>query len=442
MCGCQYKIEPSRSFGGRGPPSLLFLLPVQVLPVLPTAGSPQSPPLLALAPRTDRLTYNGLGSPQRSGSSKATRMPTIDRRPTPGLSGLLPSLLGLSALLCLERLGVAAQGICDGAGILIQPGVQGISGATLNDRTPVAAGGPNLMLNGDFSFNITWVLLSLLSLHAPPVCRFDSSSCPPVPPSPAPGRHRRNQDMNGPNTARGPLPQETQSFQPLYSAIKDWIGSGGGTFSYPMWGGKTATQYKTGWYPVAQQAGASLSSIYMGTAFAQYNGTPPTFDANGYGVSLDPKFYIYSAYNPQTLYASWLTPVNITQVVTGLVVGRTYRLQFFQGGEGVQDGPTNAFNGTGIAALDISGYDRVYFLVSGLSAQYRSIDFVAKSTSHVLSFLNWGHVEITGPPNTFPPFATELAFDDVILVPCPSCTKAATAWTTPGRKVAPLRTFT
>lgn len=122
-------------------------------------------------------------------------------------------------------------------------------------------------------------------------------------------------------------------------------------------------------------------------------------------------------------------------------------MSFFQGGEDAGKGASSGFAATGVAALDVSGYERVYFLFSGVSAEYRFIDFVAKASSHVLSFLNWGHVEILGPPNTVPANSpTELAFDDVVLVQCSSSTctpnKAAAAWTSPSRKVAPHQTFT
>lgn len=42
---------------------------------------------------------------------------------------------------------------CDGTAKRIQSGLYSISGATLQDLIPVASGGPNLILNGDFSFN-------------------------------------------------------------------------------------------------------------------------------------------------------------------------------------------------------------------------------------------------------------------------------------------------
>lgn len=111
-----------------------------------------------------------------------------------------------------------------------------------------------------------------------------------------------------------------------------------------------------------------------------------------------------------------------------------YRLQFFAGGEDNYKENANYqdYGEAGFAGLDISGYDRVFFLIPGSlsspSARYRSIDFVAKSPSHTISFLNWGHGSALrgvspwcsgNPPDGYA-CPSELALDDVILVPCPA----------------------
>lgn len=209
-------------------------------------------------------------------------------------------------------------------------------------------------------------------------------------------------DANAPDLGMGFLPQEPDAGAPdpapAYVAIKDWITGGGGKYSYPMWGGKAQSEYATGWTPTAQNAGASLSSLYFGNAYWSYSGGPLTLDANGYtakanGISFACRMPDNSVADP-TWYGTYATPVNVSQTVGGLTVGQKYRLQFFCGGEVVEGGP--GFPEPGVAGLDISGYDRVFFVVPNAPlAYYRTVDFLAKSTSHTISFLNWGHINLS-----------------------------------------------
>lgn len=256
--------------------------------------------------------------------------------------------------------GVGQPVVCNGTGTTIQTGMKGVSGAFLNSRTPAAQSGPNLILNGDFSFMAN-----------------GSDANPPI--------------VNGYDFAMGVLTQENGNDGPQYVAMASWTTSGGGIQTYASWGGDTMIKYTTGWDPTAKDAGASESGVYFGNAYWMCkSGCPITFDGNGYatktGVSFD------SGDTPAN-FGTTATPVTVSQTVQGLTVGHTYRLQFFCGGEGVDNDGNGKWTAPGVAAIDVSGFDRVFFEVPYTKpAYYRTIDFEAKSTSHTISFLSWGHI--------------------------------------------------
>jgi hypothetical protein len=86
-----------------------------------------------------------------------------------------------------------------------------------------------------------------------------------------------------------------------------------------------------------------------------------------------------------------------------------------------------------MAAVEITGYDRVYFKVMGFSSLYHTIDFVATVDATTISILNYGHVPFLPQPkpNSVSEeqwyggiwyMSTELAFDDFILVDCDNST--------------------
>ena len=58
-------------------------------------------------------------------------------------------VVAAAVLLASAALVVQGQVVCDGTGLKIQDGLFGVSGATLQSRTPIAASGPNLILNGE-----------------------------------------------------------------------------------------------------------------------------------------------------------------------------------------------------------------------------------------------------------------------------------------------------
>lgn len=102
--------------------------------------------------------------------------------------------------------------------------------------------------------------------------------------------------------------------------------------------------------------------------------------------------------------------VTLSQTVTGLEVGATYRLDFWTSGEDNLD----SFVGTGLFGLGITGQQLTYLLVPASSnsfgaSQRYNVEFVATSATTTISFSNWGHItDISGQ-------GSELVLDDVIL---------------------------
>lgn len=85
------------------------------------------------------------------------------------------------------------------------------------------------------------------------------------------------------------------------------------------------------------------------------------------------------------------TPVTVKQTVSGLAVGTRYRLQFYAASEDstVTNPQDTQWYQTGVAGLDITGYQRTYFTVTHAS-RYLTIDFVATASDTTIAFLNWG----------------------------------------------------
>lgn len=96
--------------------------------------------------------------------------------------------------------------------------------------------------------------------------------------------------------------------------------------------------------------------------------------------------------------------VSLQQTVNGLVIGNTYVLEFWVGGE--RNGII--VNG-GVFAVDLGFGKRFLKCYAtgffGVGVRY-IIEFKATSTSHTIKFTNWGHASSTG---------TELVLDDVKL---------------------------
>ncbi|MFI5219461.1 MAG: T9SS type A sorting domain-containing protein [Bacteroidia bacterium] len=99
--------------------------------------------------------------------------------------------------------------------------------------------------------------------------------------------------------------------------------------------------------------------------------------------------------------------VSLEQTVNGLIVGNTYVLEFWAGGE---SGLGLLFPYTSLFAVDI-GFGNTMFKCratrpfTGIGIRY-VIEFIATSSSHLIKFTNWGHI-CQG--------CTELILDDVRL---------------------------
>lgn len=133
-----------------------------------TQAPTQSHSLTHTRTRAHPTTHPPTQTTHRQAHRQRARMPAVHSRRL-GLSASL-LLLGASMLLLDGQAGVAAQAVvCDGTATLIQAGMEGITSATFNDRTPLALGGPNRIRNGDFSFNITLVLVCVYVRVAPPM---------------------------------------------------------------------------------------------------------------------------------------------------------------------------------------------------------------------------------------------------------------------------------
>jgi hypothetical protein len=165
--------------------------------------------------------------------------------------------------------------VCDGTGLTIQEGLQGVGGATTQSLVPVAEGGPNLVLNGDFT--------------------YDTSG-------------QSYNDGAAPANSHMPAGDEPQN----YKAIINWPASGGGSDSYGRWGGETYSGWALAWEPVDRAAGAGSSMIYMGNGngVGFWNGSI-TWDANGFAQS--PTLYLGNT-NPDW-YGTFETPVQVSCVL-------------------------------------------------------------------------------------------------------------------------------
>jgi len=157
------------------------------------------------------------------------------------------------------------------------------------------------------------------------------------------------------------------------------------------------------------------------------------WDANGYAQQ-DDLYFCQSGTSGN--YGTEATPVYVAETVN-VKPGRRYRFQFFQGCEDcgkppLPDGTTatsayNRFPGHGLAAIDITGYDRTYLEVYPVG-NYRTLDFIAKSAQTTIKIMSWGHIPILFQQNyrncadgiyaTDGSCVTELALDDTILTEC------------------------
>ena len=99
--------------------------------------------------------------------------------------------------------------------------------------------------------------------------------------------------------------------------------------------------------------------------------------------------------------------VSLEQTVDGFIVGETYVLEFWAGGEPLE----GLFSAPGVFAIDI-GFGKTYLTClptthnEGIPGTIYLIRFTATSPTHTITFTNWGHMCID---------CTELVIDNVRL---------------------------
>ena len=234
-----------------------------------------------------------------------------------------------------------AVGVCPGGGTktLLVSGLEAVVGGSTLDRTSPA----NLVANGDFTIE---------------PANLASSSYP----------DRYYWGVGG-LTVKNTV---TATNQPIPS----WTPTGGSASTYAFWT-KSLTGNSNNLI-APPNAGESAGRVYFGNGInASISPTSPKlFNSEGFSTT---------AYTitPGGSYGSGSTPPAIDQNVT-LVAGENYRMYFHQSTESFL-----AFSG--IAALDISGYQRVFFEVTPGNKGYM-VEFTAVSSVTNIKFLSWGHL--------------------------------------------------
>lgn len=273
---------------------------------------------------------------------------------------------------------------------LVQNGMWSIADVTTENRIPAAAGGTNLIINGDFSET------------GGKVSGLNSKSFAKV---------------------YSLISGTSSSKSYAYAALPGWSAKGGGLDTYAAWGNTSGVgSINPAWAGALEPTGANTNQVYFGNNnMWYYTGLAPAFNADGVGLADSANPVKFASLLPT--YGNNATPVTISQTVTGLTNGERYRLQFWVTSESGYLG--GKYPAPSVAAVDIGGYERTFFEVSTnqlnsskLGTRY-TIDFIAKSASTDISFMSWGHVAIAAAPKTYNVGATELILDDVILTLMP-----------------------
>ena len=195
----------------------------------------------------------------------------------------------------------------------------------------------------------------------------------------------------------------TQSFCPnsayYHCNIDNWTCTGGGIHTYCCFRDST--------YFVEE----GTHSAYFGNGYCKVCsatiGDTSCFIYNGCVVTGIPSGY------PNTLTTGFgdTAGISLSQNVSGLIVGHTYLLEFWAGGE-----YDNIFTLPGLFAINI-GFGRTFLrekstpAVTGIGTRFL-ITFKAISTSHTIKFTNWGHM-------AYGSGCTELVIDNVKLYALP-----------------------
>jgi hypothetical protein len=102
-------------------------------------------------PRGPPVTLRPIHEPSHHIHAVTPPTHTIQRQEIRKATMIRKALLALPLALLAGPVG-AYKVYCGGTGLAIEPGLEGVAGADLQDRTPLLDDGPNLVLNGDFSF--------------------------------------------------------------------------------------------------------------------------------------------------------------------------------------------------------------------------------------------------------------------------------------------------
>jgi hypothetical protein len=134
----------------------------------------------------------------------------------------------------------------------------------------------------------------------------------------------------------------------INAPVPGWNASGGGSASYPTWVRSSEVMTRIKLYPPLSN-GQSQGRVYLGNKFV--DSFSPALNFNAAGYSMDTYTFNHAAE-----YGGNANPIAIDQNIT-TVVGTTYRMHFSQGGE---NGRWPHLEADGIAAVDISGFKRVF----------------------------------------------------------------------------------
>jgi len=235
--------------------------------------------------------------------------------------------------------GVSATSSCPGGGTAtnLVSGLDAISGGSVLDRTSPA----NLVVNGDFTIEPTGLSTS--------------------------GSPDRYYWGSGGLTVKNGVTATN-------SAIPFWSTSGGTASTYAFWSKSLTGNSNTLVAPAAN--GQSAGRLYFGNGVTSAISPYPRFGSTGLLVDT---FTV----TPGGAYGTFESPPSINQTIT-LVTGQQYRMSFGQSTEAMLDY-------SGIAALEITGYGRVYFEVVPGNKGYM-VEFVATSNDTNIKFMQWGHI--------------------------------------------------
>lgn len=259
---------------------------------------------------------------------------------------IVSALLGLLFLVGPLRVGqipLLASGACPGGGTdtLLVSGLGAITGGSALDRTSPA----NLVANGDFTIEPAGLASS--------------------------GYPDRYYWGVGGLTVKNSVTATNQ-------AIPSWTPAGGSAATYAFWTKSLTGNSNSLVSPPS--AGESSGRVYFGNGVTASISSVPRFTTEGFSMAS------YTI-TPGGSYGSGSTPPSIDQDVS-LVAGERYRMYFHQSTE-------NILQYSGIAALDITGYQRIFFEVTTGNRGYM-VEFTAVSSTTNIKFLSWGHLQNGG----------------------------------------------